>query len=54
MLNSHICKVIHDRAYDLQDPTDYVRCATLAKIQLFMPAEYIVSMLPDIRAFGWA
>ena len=46
-----ICKIINDRAYDLQDPAAHVRHATVADIQLLMPAEYVVSMLPDIKAF---
>ena len=52
--NFPFCKVINDRAYDLQDPTGHVRCTTVAEIQLLMPAKYIVSMLPDIKAFGCA
>ena len=52
MLHFHICKVNNDRAYDLQDPTGHARCTTLADIQLLMPAEYIVSLSPGIKAFG--
>ena len=52
MPNFCICKVISDRGYDLQDPTGHVRCATVAVIQLLMPAECIFSMLMDIKAFG--
>ena len=46
MPNFHICKVIND-------PIGCVRCAFVADIQLLIPAEYIVSMLPDIKTFGW-
>ena len=49
-----ICKVINDRAYDLKDLTGHVRCAAVTDVQLLMPAEYIVSMLPEIKVFGWA
>ena len=48
-----ICKVINDRAYDLQDPTCHVRHASMADIQLLMSAEYIVHILPEIKVFGW-
>ena len=48
MPNFHICKVINDRAYDLQDPAGHVTCVSVADVQLLMPAEYIVSMLPNI------
>ena len=41
MPNFHICKVISDRANDLQDPTDHVRCTAAANIQLVMSVEYI-------------
>ena len=51
MPNIRICKVANDRAYDLQDQTGHVQHAIVAKIQLLMPAEYIVSMLPDVKAF---
>ena len=54
MPNFHIFTVIDDRTYHLQDPTGHVRHASVADIQLLMPAKYIVSMLPDIKAFGWA
>ena len=47
-----ICKVINDRAYDLQDPTGHFRWTAGTDIQLLMPAEYVVSTLPDIKAFG--
>ena len=51
MPNSHTCKVIKDWAYHLQEPTGHVWCTTKADIQLLMHAEYIVSMLSDIKAF---
>ena len=54
MPDFHICQVINDRAYDLQDPTGHVRCTSVTDIKLLMPAEYIVSMLLDIKAFGWS
>ena len=44
-------KVINERLCDLQEPTGCVRYAALADIQLFMPAEYIVSMSSDETAF---
>ena len=37
MPNFYVCKVINNGAYDLQDTF----------------AEYIVSMLPDVKAFRW-
>ena len=52
MPNFHNCKGINDKAYDLCNPTDHVSCASVADIQLVMPAEYIVCMLPDIKTFG--
>ena len=52
MPNCHICKVLYDRKYDLQYPNGQVRCAAVADSQLAMPAEYIVSMLTNIKAFG--
>ena len=54
MVNFHICKIINDRVSDLQDLTGHDRCATIEDIQLLMFAEYIISMLPDIKAFGLA
>ena len=54
MPNFCICKVIYDRPYDLQNPTGNVRHDAVADIQLLMPAEYIVSMLPDTKVFRWA
>ena len=54
MPNFHICKVANERVYDLQDSTGHIRCTSVADIQLLMTAEYIVSMLPDIKAFGRA
>ena len=54
MPNFHICKVINDKAYDLQDPTGHVRCGSVANVKLLKPAEYIFNMLPDIKAFRWA
>ena len=47
MTNFRMCKIIHDRIYDLQNPSGHVWCLALAGIQLLMPAEYIVSLLPD-------
>ena len=42
-------------AYDLQDTTVHVRYASAVVTQYLMPAEYIVSMLPDIKALhGYA
>ena len=54
MPNFHVCKVFNDRACDLQDPSGLVRCASIADTQLWMPAKYIVSVLPDIQVYGWA
>ena len=53
MPNFHICKVINYRAHDLQCPTGHVQHASVADIQLLMPAEYLVSMVPDINVFRW-
>ena len=53
MPNFHLCQVITDRVYDLQDLTTHVGCVTIADNQLLIPAEYIVGMLTDIKAFGW-
>ena len=50
MTNFHICKVINESAYDLQDPIGHVRYASVVDIQLQMPAKY---MLSDIKAFRW-
>ena len=47
-------KVINEIAYDLQYLTGHVRHAILADSQLLMHAEYIVNILPNIRAFGLA
>ena len=52
--NFRICKIINDRAYDLQDLTGNVGHAVIADIQLLMPAEYIVNLLPHTRTFGKA
>ena len=52
MSSFYIWKIINEKAYNLQDLTDHVRCAAVADIQLLISAEYIVSMLPDIKAFG--
>ena len=43
------CKFSHlnDRANDLQDPSGHIHCTSVADIQLFLPAEYIVSLLLD-------
>ena len=54
MPNFCICEVINDRAYDIQDPTCHVRYVAVVGIQLIMPVEYIFSILPDIKTFGWA
>ena len=54
MPNACICKLINDGAYDLQNTTGHVRCASVAGIRLLMPLEYIVSMLPVIKVFRWA
>ena len=48
MFNLHTCEIINHRAYNLQDPLLHF----LAGIQLFMPAEYMVHLLPDTKAFG--
>ena len=40
---------MNNRAYDLQDPTDHVRHAVVADMQLLMPAEYIVNMLTNVK-----
>ena len=53
MPSFHICKVINDRAYDPQDTSGHGRCASVADIQLLMPAECKVRLLPDITAFRW-
>ena len=41
MSNDHICKVINDKAHDLQDPYAHVHHTFVADIQLLMPADYI-------------
>ena len=44
MLNTchfKICKVIIDRAYDLQDPSGHIWSATVGDAHLLMPEEYI-------------
>ena len=46
--------VFNDRTYDLHDPIGHIRWPSLADIQLLMPAKYRVSLLLDIKAFGWA
>ena len=38
---------MNDRDYHLQDPSVHVQHATVVEIYLLMPAEYIVSLLPD-------
>ena len=40
--NFRVCKVINDKAYDLQNPTGHVQHAAVANIQLLMPAQCIV------------
>ena len=53
MPNVYICKTINDNVYGLQDPTGHVRHGTVADTQLIMPAEYIISILPDNKnTFG--
>ena len=52
MSNFHICKAINDRAYDLQDCSGHVGHVSVANTQLLLPAEYIVSLLLDAKAFG--
>ena len=54
MPNLHICKVKNEKGYDLQDPAGHIQHATVPDIQLLMPAECIVSMLLNVRAFRWA
>ena len=49
MCNLHICKVINDKAQELQGTTSHVRHSSVADIQLLMPAEYTVNMLPDMK-----
>ena len=44
-----MCKVINDRAYDLQDQADHDRHAVVADMQLLMPAEYIINMLANVK-----
>ena len=53
MSDFHSCEVINNRAYDLQEPSCHIHHASVADIQLLMPPEYIVSMLPDVKAFKW-
>ena len=48
----HSFKIINNRAYDLQDQTGHVGHTSVTDIQLLMPAEYTVNMLPDRKAFG--
>ena len=45
---------IINKVYDLQGITVHVRHASVADIQSLMPAEYIVSILPDVKSFRWA
>ena len=47
--NFCICKVIDHRPYNLKDPTGHVGWVSLADIPLLMPAEYVVSMFPEIK-----
>ena len=54
MPNFHICEVLNDRTYDLQDITSHGRHVSVADNQLLMPAEYIVSILPDTKSFRQA
>ena len=54
MSNFHICKVINDRPYDLQNPSGHVCHNFVEDIQLLIPAEYIVTLLPDAKVFGRA
>ena len=54
MANFTIGKVLNDRAHDWQDPSGHVQWTAVADIHLLMPAENIVSSLPDARAFGRA
>ena len=52
MCNSPICKVINDMMHDLQEPYGNIYCLSVAEIQVLMPAEYIVTLLPDAKTFG--
>ena len=52
--NFHVHKASNDKAYDLESPTVYDRCSSASYIQLVIPVEYIVGMLPDVNAFGRA
>ena len=49
--NFQICKIINDWAYYLQDPSGHICCALVLGIQLYLPAEFIASLLPDEKAF---
>ena len=53
MPNFHICKVINI-AYDIQDSAGHVRFTSVADIPFLITPEYIISMLPNMKAFGWA
>ena len=33
----HICRIINDWTYDLQDPSGHIHCASVADIQLLLP-----------------
>ena len=46
--------VINDRAYDLQNPSGHIKCASVADMQLLMPARYTVSISINMKGFGWA
>ena len=46
-----MCKVINDRAYDLQDPTGHVYWASVVYTHVLMLAEYIASLIPDTKEF---
>ena len=49
--NFYTCKVINDRAYDLQEPSGDICQASVVDIYLLMMAEYIIKILPDAKAF---
>ena len=52
MSNFHICKVINDRLFIIQDNEGYNNHTSVAGIQQLVPTGYIASWLPDAKAFG--
>ena len=51
-LNSQSQELGFFTMYNSKGTAGHVRHVAIAGIQMFVPAEYIVSMLPDERAFG--